>query len=111
MSKVQWSTVEEKLYELGPANLSNREILSLLISPGIHDKSAEEIAADIIEEFRNYEGLADQPLEKFLKIKGMGKSKVVRLAAAMEFAKRWVDMAVNKLKYDQELHREVFGCL
>jgi DNA repair protein RadC len=111
MAKVQWSTVEEKLCELGPASLSNNEILSLLITPGIHDRSAEEIAADILEEFRNYEGLADQPLEKFLKIKGMGRNKVVRLAAAMEFAKRWVDMAVKKLKYDHELHREVFGAL
>jgi len=59
--------------------------------------------------FGSYKGLARQPLEKFLKIKGLGDAKIVRLAAAMEFAKRWVDMALKELKYDRELRKEVLG--
>ena len=109
MPTKSWSTVEEKLCGLGPTSLSDKEILSLIIAPGSWNNSVEEIAADVLEEFKGYEGLANQPLEKFLKIKGMGNRKVIRLAAAMEFAKRWVDMAINMLKYDRELQKEVFG--
>jgi len=109
MANKRWSTVEEKLCELGPASLTDAEVLSLIIAPRSWNKSVEDIAVDLLSEFKGYEGLADQSFEKIFKIKGMGDRKVYRLAAAMEFAKRWVDMAINMLKYDRELRKEVLG--
>jgi DNA repair protein RadC len=32
--------------------------------------------------------MANQPLEKFLKIKGLGDVKIIRIAAAFEIARR-----------------------
>jgi DNA repair protein RadC len=104
-----WHHAGGKLIELGPASLSDQEVLSILIAPGIKGRSAETIAEEILLRFGSYRGLANQPLEKFLKIKGMGDVKIVRLAAAMEFARRWVDMAIKELKDDRELRREVLG--
>jgi DNA repair protein RadC len=104
-----WHHPGGKLIELGPGSLNDVELLSILIAPGIKGKPAEKIAEDILLRFGSYKGLANQPLEKLLKIKGMGDVKIVRLAAAMEFAKRWVDMAIKELKYDRELRKEVLG--
>jgi DNA repair protein RadC len=104
-----WHHPGGKLIELGPASLTDTELLSILIAPGIKGRPAEKIAEDILLRFGSFNGLANQPLEKFLKIKGMGDVKIVRLAAAMEFAKRWVDMAINELKYDRDLRKEVLG--
>jgi DNA repair protein RadC len=104
-----WHHAGGKLIELGPASLTDVELLSILIAPGIKGRPAEKIAEDILLRFGSFNGLANQPLEKFLKIKGMGDVKIIRLAAAMEFAKRWVDMAINELKYDRELRKEVLG--
>ena len=104
-----WHHPGGKLIELGPGSLTDAEVLSILIAPGIKGCPAEKIAENILLKFSSYKGLANQPLEKFLKIKGMGDVKIVRLAAAMEFAKRWVDMAIKELKDDRELRREVLG--
>lgn len=104
-----WHHPGGKLIELGPGSLTDVEVLSILIAPGIKGSPAEKIAENILLKFGSYKGLANQPLEKFLKIKGMGDVKIVRLAAAMEFAKRWVDMAIKELKDDRELRREVLG--
>lgn len=104
-----WHHPGGKLIELGPGSLTDAEVLSILIAPGIKDRPAEKIAEDILLKFGSYNGLANQPLEKLSKIKGMGEVKIVRLAAAMEFAKRWVDMAIKELKYDRELRKEVLG--
>ncbi len=104
-----WHHAGGKLMELGTASLTDTELLSILIAPGIKGRSAEKIAEEILLRYGSFNGLANQPLEKFLKIKGMGDVKIVRLAAAMEFAKRWVDMAINELKYDRELRKEVLG--
>ncbi len=104
-----WHYPGEKLIELGPGSLNDVELLSILIAPGIKGKPAEKIAEEILLRFGSYKGLANQPLEKFLKIKGMGDVKIVRLAAAMEFAKRWVDMAIKELKDDSDLQRDVLG--
>ncbi|MCI0493423.1 hypothetical protein L0Z72_00320 [candidate division KSB1 bacterium] len=104
-----WNHPGGKLVELGPGSLTDAEVLSILIAPGVKGRPAEKIAEDILLKFGSYQGLANQPLEKLLKIKGMGDVKIVRLAAAMEFAKRWVDMALKELKYDRELRKEVLG--
>ena len=40
--------------------------------------------------------MANQPLEKFLEIKGLGDVKIIRIAAAFEIAKRIVNQVVKE---------------
>jgi len=109
MANKRWSTVEEKLFELGPSNLTDAEVISLIIAPDSWNLSVEKTVADLLSEFKGYKGLANEPIDKISKMKGMGNRKAIRLAAAMEFAKRWVGTAINMLKNDSELRLEVFG--
>ena len=84
-------------------------MLSILISTGIKGKPAEKIAEEIIAKFSSFKGMANQPLEKFLTIKGLSDVKIIRIAATFEIAKRCVAMVLKDLKEDKELRKEVFG--
>jgi len=90
-SKVQkWRHPGGKLRELGSESLSDAELLSILISTGIKGKNAEKIAQEVLEKFGSFKGMANQPLSKFLQIKGLGDVKIIRIAAAFEIARRIV---------------------
>lgn len=91
MKKFQkWKHPGGKLRELGPEKLTDSELLAILISTGIKNKSAEDIAKEILDKFGSFKGMANQPLEKFLSIKGLGDVKIIRIAAAFEIARRVV---------------------
>jgi len=84
----KWKRPGGKLREEGAANLTDSELLAILISTGIRGKTALEIAQDILVKFGSVEGLANQPLEKLLGIKGLADVKIIRIAAAFELARR-----------------------
>jgi DNA repair protein RadC len=83
-----WRHPGGKLRELGPESLTDTELLAILISSGIKGKPAEEIAEDILANFGSFKEMANQPLQKFLEIKGLGNVKSIRIAAAFEIARR-----------------------
>ena len=84
----KWKHPGGKLREQGADTLTDTELLAILISTGIKGKPAEKIAGEVIEKFGSLEGLANQPLEKLLEIKGLSDVKIIRIAAAFELALR-----------------------
>ena len=95
----RWRHAGGKLKELGAENLSDAELLSIIISTGIKDKPAEKIADEIMAKFGSFKGMANQPFEKFLAIKGIAEVKIIRIAAVFEIARRIVN---DVLKEDEE---------
>ena len=92
----KWQHPGGKLRELGAETLTDAELLSILIAPGISGKPAEKIAEEIIERFGGFKGMANQPLEKLLNIKGLGDTKIIRIAAAFEIARRIVNEVLKE---------------
>ncbi len=86
-----WSHPGGKLREKGAQSLTDQELLAILISTGIKGKPAERIAEEILEKYNSLEGLANQPLENLLKIKGISDVKIIRIAAAFEIALRLIE--------------------
>ena len=84
----KWHHPGGKLRELGAETLTDAELLSILIAPGIKGRPAEKIAEEILQRFGGFKGMANQPLEKLLDIKGLGDTKIIRIAAAFEIARR-----------------------
>jgi DNA repair protein RadC len=84
----KWQHPGGKLRELGAETLTDVELLSILIAPGIKGRPAEKIAEEILHRFGGFKGMANQPLEKLLDIKGLGDTKIIRIAAAFEIALR-----------------------
>ena len=83
-----WKHPGGKLREEGADRLTDQELLSILISTGIKGKPAEKIADEVLQKFGSLEGLANQPLERLLEIKGLSDVKIIRIAAAFELARR-----------------------
>lgn len=96
-----WKHPGGKLLHLGAEKLTDAELLAILISTGTKEKSAEQIAKEIINKFGSFKGMANQPLKKFLEIKGIGKVKVIRFAAAFEIARRIVNDVIKQLEYER----------
>ena len=103
-SKIQkWRHPGGKLRDVGPEALTDAELLAILISSGIPGKPAEKIAEEIIEKFGSFKGMANQPLEKFLQIKGLADVKIIRIAAAFEIARRIVREVLKDYEKDKNL--------
>lgn len=77
-----------KLRDEGAGALTEAELLAILISTGVKGRSAVEIAEDVLARFGSIVGMSNQPLERFLAVKGLSDVKIIRLAAAMEIARR-----------------------
>ena len=96
----KWQHPGGKLRELGADSLTDSELLAILISTGTKGKPAEEVAKEILDKFGSFKGMANQPLEKFLEIKGIGDRKIIKIAAAFEIARRIVNQVLKE--YDKE---------
>ena len=102
-AKVQkWQHPGGKLREVGPEALSDTELLAILVSSGIPGKPAEKIAEEIIERFGSFKGMANQPLNKFLQIRGLADVKIIRIAAAFEIARRIVKEVLKEHEKDKD---------
>ncbi|MDI6891031.1 MAG: hypothetical protein QMC83_08870 [Thermodesulfovibrionales bacterium] len=95
-----WTHPGGKLRELGAESLTDAELLAILISTGTKGKPAEDVAKEILNKFGSFKGMANQPLEKFLEIKGLGDVKIIRIAAAFEVARRIVNQVLKEYNKD-----------
>lgn len=88
----------EKLALNGAESLSNSELLAILINIGTPDKSAVDLAKDLLAAVdNNLQKLAKLSVKEMinLKIKGLGPAKAITIAAALELGVRR-SMADNK---------------
>ena len=79
----------EKLFTKGPAALSDSELLAILISTGNKNKSAVELAREILQLGKNnLNELGKLSVNDLMAIKGIGEAKAITLAAALELGRR-----------------------
>jgi DNA repair protein RadC len=81
----------EKLMLKGAASLSNSELIAILINNGTKDKSAVELAKELLRSVENdLQKLGKLSIQEYLqlKIKGLGIAKSISIAAALELGIR-----------------------
>lgn len=78
----------EKLMKNGAHYLTEVELLAILIRNGTKEKSALDLAKDIIKQFSNLANLAKADAYTLAKIKGIGLVKAVSIVASLELGKR-----------------------
>ena len=82
----------EKAQMYGIDNLSNSELLAIIIKTGTKEKTSVQLAQEILSiESKNKENiqfLQDISLEELTKIKGIGIVKAIQIKAVCEMAKR-----------------------
>ncbi len=79
----------EKLLTKGAPALSDSELLAILINNGHKNKSAVELAKEVLQAGNNnLNELGKLSLASFQKIKGIGQAKAITIAAALELGRR-----------------------
>src|SRR5215831_15240463 len=88
----QWAKDDrprEKLLTHGANNLSDSELLAILLHHGTKDKTAVDLAKEIMHLGKNnLNELGKLTVKDLLKIKGIGEAKAITIAAALEIGRR-----------------------
>ncbi|MCH3981908.1 MAG: DNA repair protein RadC [Prevotella sp.] len=88
----QWAEEDrprEKLLAMGAENLTNAELLAILIGSGSSDESAVELMKRVLIDYHNnLNALGKASVSELLSYKGLGPAKAVTILAACELGKR-----------------------
>lgn len=87
----------ERLKEVGVEQLTNVEILSIILKTGTKNKNVKDLAIDILNHY-DLNKLKDISINDLMKIKGIGEVKAVELLASIELGKRILLKDVKKLE-------------
>lgn len=77
----------ERLKQVGPSFLSDKEIISIILKTGTKDKNVTELAIELLKQYP-IEELSDISLNRLIQIKGIGEVKAIELLAAIELGRR-----------------------
>ncbi len=79
----------EKLLYKGISSLSDAELLAILIGSGSNDKSAVDLAREILNiASNNLNRLGKLDVHDLVKLKGIGTAKAINIMAALELGRR-----------------------
>ncbi len=79
----------EKFKRLGPAALTDTDLIAIMLRTGLHGLNVMELARRIYEQFGNsITRMGDATLQELMATKGLGEAKAIAFAAALELGKR-----------------------
>ena len=77
----------ERLKSVGVNNLTDKEILSIILKTGTKDKNVNELSLDILNKYKLFD-LKNITINELTSIKGIGEVKAIELLSAIELGKR-----------------------
>lgn len=80
----------ERLYQLGPEMLSNKEVLAILLRTGLKGENVLDFAERLLTEAGGLAGLARMSVHELTQLHGLGEAKAAELRAALELGRRSV---------------------
>ncbi len=92
----------EKLMKLGPEQLTESELLAILLRTGSTTQTAVDLAKTILTRFGNFQKISQLNYQELYKLKGIGPAKAVTLAAVFEIARRLASLPVSQKLRIQE---------
>jgi DNA repair protein RadC len=118
----------ERLLQHGPDSLTEAELLGILIGKGTRNKTAIDLARQLLDRYESLQELFARSPSELMKIKGIGSAKAAMLSAAFELVrrvqsqgsqgqakrptfKRSADVASYYLPLMKDLRKEVFKVL
>jgi DNA repair protein RadC len=78
----------EKLKQLGPATLTDAELLAILLRVGTPGETVIELAQRLLRDYHGLTGLARVSFSELDGLHGLGEAKVAQLKAALELGRR-----------------------
>ena len=78
----------ERLRTYGSENLSNEELIMIILKSGTKKYSVKEIAFNLLKSCNGISGLKDITLNKLREVEGIGEVKAIELLAIIELSRR-----------------------
>ncbi len=78
----------ERLLKTGAEGLSTAQLLAIILRTGSKDKSALELARELLTHFSSVKEIEDASAAEFSEINGIGSAKIAQLKAAFELGRR-----------------------
>ena len=78
----------ERSLKYGCKNLSNEDLIAIILKSGTKNSSVKEISSKILIRIENIQNLKEISVHELTKIKGIGNTKAITLIAAIELGKR-----------------------
>lgn len=88
----------ERAIKYGIENLSNSELLSILLRTGNKDENVISLANTIFKEISTLNELKQLSIEELTKIKGIGPTKAITILASVELGTRILKEQVDEIK-------------
>lgn len=86
----------ERLLEIGAENLSNEELISIILGSGNKNKGVKDIVNTLLCSIKNIGELKNKNYQELIKIEGIGNAKACILLALIELSKR-MNQNINTL--------------
>jgi DNA repair protein RadC len=97
----------ERFIKYGVINLSNEELISIVLKTGYKGYSVKDISNNILKELKDITDLKDISLNKLKNIKGIGEVKAITLLSSIELGRRVYSINNNiniKLNNSKEIY-------
>ena len=78
----------ERMHELGPAGITNTELLAIILGSGVQGVNVKNVADSLLAEFDGLRGLSRLSPFNMRKVQGIGAVKADVLTAAFELGRR-----------------------
>lgn len=104
----------ERLLKFGVENLSDVDLLSIILRTGTKESNVKEVASEIISSIGGLTNLGDVGIRELSKIKGVGTVKAISILAAIELGLRVnsqeieINMVLNNSKVIHEAFKSLF---
>jgi DNA repair protein RadC len=100
----------EKLAAHGASALSDPELIAILLRTGMRGANAIDVARELLKRHGSLRGLSRCTVDELRKIRGVGFTKAVQLAAAFDLGRRIARETLARQKIDSpELVNELVG--
>ena len=86
----------ERLYQYGSENLSDEELISIILKTGTKGMSVKEVSLKLLENVGDIRKLKDIGINTLMRINGIGRVKAIEIKAAIELGRR-IYIENNKL--------------
>ncbi|HRS83109.1 MAG TPA: JAB domain-containing protein, partial [Smithellaceae bacterium] len=85
----------EKLLSRGARELSNSELLAILLRTGARGQSAIDLARKILDKFGTFRNMSQTDARDWQGFKGLGPAKIAQIHAALEIGRRFREVEVR----------------
>jgi DNA repair protein RadC len=105
----------EKFHEYGSYALTDTELLAIIISKGVKNRTALDLAKELIKKCGSLKKLSQKSVSEIenLKIHGLGRTKIITMLAALEMGRRSLSKRTEKkiiFKHPKDVY-EYYGPL